>query len=220
METFVTQALTLLPIAARWGIFVLAVSTYTAHHTGWHFPAVSYRRLASILAAFYGGYAALLTIGQYALWSGDWWGRHFLNTPLDVTLPIPLVHAFPGFFGGALGYFLFYSWGRFWLGAVLAVGVALLFWWFLRVLKRHNERFFEESETELGFLAALIAGWPQVLIFLAVTFLAVVLISIARMLFFKKSLTTLGLPFLIGACAALAFGGALAALLGVGVLMA
>ncbi|MFH1161962.1 MAG: hypothetical protein V1696_01670 [Candidatus Jorgensenbacteria bacterium] len=218
METFVAQALTLLPAVARWGIFILAVSTYAAIHTSLRFPTVSYRRLAAILAAFYGGYAALLTVGQYVVWSGDWWGQHFLNTPLGVTLPIPLVHAFPGLFGSALGYFLFYSWGRFWLGAVLAVGVALIFWWFLGVLKRHNERFFEEGETELGFLAALISGWPHLFTFLIVTFLAVVLISIVRMLFFKESLTTLGLPFLVGAGIALLFGKALSVIVGVDVL--
>ncbi|MFH1193140.1 MAG: hypothetical protein V1656_02370 [Candidatus Jorgensenbacteria bacterium] len=220
MESFLGAALGALPAIFFWIVVALAAAHYLAAHLRVPIllPRVPYRALAKCTAIFYPAYATLLTFGQYFVWSSDWWGKQFLNTSLAPSLPIPLIQLFPNFFGSRLGYFLFYSWGRFWLHALLAVGVAALFWWFLRMLKRRNERFFEEGETELGFLCALAAGWPGILPFLVLAFLLVLAVSIARRAIFGEAFTTLGLPFLIAAVAALAFGGALASFFGVSAL--
>ncbi len=230
MESFLGTALGMLPTVFFWIIFALAATHYLAAHpprlgfgkagarVSARLPRVPYRTLAKWAAFFYPAYAALLTLGQYLVWRGDWWGKQFLNTSLAPSLPIPLIQLFPDFFGGRLGYLIFYSWGRFWLHALLAVGVAALFWGFLRLLKRRRERFFEEGETELGFACALAAGWPGVFPFLMLAFFLVVVFSVVRRVIFREAFTTLGLPFLVAAAAVLACSGALAALFGVSVL--
>lgn len=219
METFGTF-LSIVPAVAFGAAFLLALATFSSRYLPRMVPRVPYLVLVKCTAAFYVAYAALLTLGQYLLWRGDQLGGHFLNTPLDPSLPIPLVKLFPGVFQSGIGYFLIYSWGRFWLHVICSVGTALCVWWFLRALRRRNERFFEKGETELGFLLALIVGWPNALVFLFITFLCVVLLSAVRLAFFKEQLTTFGLPFIIAAAVTLLFGNALAALIGVSVLKA
>lgn len=209
-----------LPTIFFWVVIALAAAHYLATHLRIPvpLPRIPYRILAKCAAFFYPAYAALLTLGQYLVWRNDWWGNQFLNTSLAPSLPIPLVQLFPNFFGSRLGYFLFYSWGRFWFHALLAVGVAAFFWWFLRMLKRRNARFFEEGETELGFVCALVAGWPGIFPFIILAFFLVVVFSVARRIIFGETFTTLGLPFLIAAAAALACGSILSAFFQVSVL--
>jgi hypothetical protein len=212
------RALSLLPSVVLGALLALAFISYLSPRVRFKLPKFSFRALAWCAAGFYAAYAFLLTVGQYLVWRGDPLGGRLLHSSLAPSLPIPLVKLFPGLFGSRFGYFLFYSWGRFWLHALLAVGAAALFWWFLRLLRRRNERFFEEGETELGFLAALVAGWPGVLPFLVLAFFLVIVLSLVRRAAFGEAFTTLGWPFLAAAAIALTFGRALAAFLGVSVL--
>ena len=96
------------------------------------------------------------------------------------------------------GYFIFYSFWHYWLSAILVIVVAFLFWLILKALQKYQSRFFEDGEVELGVLAALIVGWPGFVVFIPLLFLAVVLVSIFRMVFFKEAYTTLGAPMLFG----------------------
>jgi hypothetical protein len=118
-----------------------------------------------------------------------------------------------------LKYFIGYSWMHFWFNFVLSVGVALVFYLFLKFLKKRNERFFEEGETEIGFLCALIAGWPNIVIFLPLVFILVVLESIFSNFFLKESFTTLGFAVILAAIIAFIWGGKIIAVLGLGVLI-
>ncbi|MEK7542904.1 MAG: hypothetical protein AAB503_01180 [Patescibacteria group bacterium] len=149
------------------------------------------------------GYAVLLTIGQYYIWSKEVFLRLLLNTPLSESLPIPLVQKFPEIFNSKIGYFLFYSWGHFWLNFILTIGIAWLFYRFLLVLQRWNSRFFDEGEVKLGFVCALVAGWPGVLVFIALTFAIVILLAMARAIVLHEGYTTLGVPLLLAAAIAL-----------------
>lgn len=160
--------------------------------------------VASLL--FYIGYPALLTIRQYYSWFANPLSKLLLNSPLSENVPIPQFIIDSAIFQSHFGYFIFYSYGRFWMNSIFAVGVAMLFYLFLKFLRKHKERFFEEGEAEMGLLTALIVGWPRFIIFVPIIFLSVILISLFRMIVLKESYTTLGYPFLLAALSALAFG--------------
>lgn len=160
------------------------------------------KRLVKITIGFYVVYAAFLTWGQYYVWSQNSLGKIFLVSDRF------------GVLDGSSGYFLFYSYLRFWLGPAIAILAGFIFYLFLKSLKRYRERFFEEGETELGFLSALLAGWPQFAVFLPLVFLGVVLISAFRLIVFKERFTTLGWPLLISLLPVLVWGGALIEMLG------
>lgn len=59
---------------------------------------------------------------------------------------------------------------------------------------------------ELGFLTALIVGWPNFVIFVPMVFISVIIVSIFRRLFYGETYTTLGIPFLLAALTALLAG--------------
>ena len=157
----------------------------------------SYKSLVVVLVGFRLLYAAFLTVAQYYAWSQDTLSRLLLNSPR---------------------YFLFYAYGRFWLNALIAIGVALAFYLFLRFLKKYRERFFKEGETELGFLAALLVGWPNFVIFVTLVFVSVVLLAVFRRLVLRKMYTTLGWPFILAALLTLIWGSKLILILHLGVL--
>lgn len=182
------------------------------------FLKLSYKTLIWIGILFHFVYAALLSLGQYVIWSASPFTKSFLETPLSDALPIFFLQKFSFLFETKLGYFFFYSWGHFWLVAVLSVLFAWAFFLFLRALKKHKERFFEEGETELGFLCALIVGWPHVILFIPFIFISVIFASIGRMLFLNEKFTTLGIPFLLAALLTFLFWNTLDPIFGLWVL--
>lgn len=157
----------------------------------------NYKLLVIILAAARILYAAFLTAAQYYAWLHGALTKLLLDSPR---------------------YFWFYAYGRFWLNAFIAIGVAFAFYLFLKFLKKYQERFFEEGETELGFLAALIVGWPNFVILVPLVFVSVVLISIFRGIFLKEAYTTLGWPFLLATLLTLIWGSWLIPIFRLGVL--
>jgi hypothetical protein len=213
---------TWLPILFFWAVLCYAALRYAMRSKPdvlrKFFSGFTFLRLAVLAAAFRIGYAIFLTFGQYYIWTQNSFTRTFLHASVSPSLPIWLTRTFPWVFDTSAGYFIFYSWGRFWMNAVLGLCAALLWWWFLRALRRRNERFFEEGEVELGFLSALIVGWPNIVLFVPLSFLAVVLVSVFRMAVLKRTLTTLGWSFLLAALATLAFGSALLDMVGFTVL--
>lgn len=213
-EFLLGSFLAFLPPVFFFFLFLIAFTFYRKER----YSATAYRPLviAAVLFRFF--YALILTGSQYLIWAGDPFTKSFLNSPLSQSLPITIIQRMPWLFGGRLGYFLFYSWGRFWLNAILSVGLSLLFWFFLKLLKKHRERFFREGETELGFLCALMAGWPYLVIFVPLTFVFVVLTSIFRRLILKEMYTTLGYSFLFAIFVTLLLGGKLLQIWNLGVL--
>lgn len=150
-----------------------------------YFSSLSYKFLIWSVIGFKFFYASIETFGQYYIWSDN----KFTKLLLD-----------------QIGYFIFYSWGRFWLEIVVSLVAALAFYLFLVFLKKYKERFFEEGEVELGFILALTVGWSNFIVFLPLVFLSVILVSIFRKIVFKETYTTLGAPLLLAALLVLLFG--------------
>ncbi|MCL4404109.1 hypothetical protein M1432_02090 [Patescibacteria group bacterium] len=162
------------------------------------------RGLVVALLVFKFAYALLLSVGQYFVWKSEPLAHLLLNESLE-KLPAAVTGGV-GAFDGHLGYFLYYAWSRFWLDAVWSVIIAILFWGILKLLQRYRERFFHAGETTIGFLAALIVGWPNIIIFVPLVFLSVVLVSVYRLVFLKETYTTLGWPLILAAVLAFVVG--------------
>jgi hypothetical protein len=168
------------------GAMLLAAVFYFISLKNAGVPKPHFKILAWCIVGFQFFYALVLTLGQYYIWNGDKFGK--------------LLLAQPG------GYFLFYSWERFWLNPVLSVIIALVFWLFLNALRRKEGRFFRSGETELGLVLMLAVGWPNSVIFIPLAFLSVVFVSLFRMIFLKEPYTTVGWPFILVAALTLFFG--------------
>ena len=200
-----------LPVVVLW---VIAGATAAIHfftrrdaHAGGFDLVRTYSRILWGTAIFRVLYAILLTIAQYIAWSHNALAKIFLNSPLMMPDNISVLPSwFIWLFKSTKGYFLFYAFGRFWLGAFLAIGVAFLWFLFLKALKRHRERFFDTGEVALGFLGALVVGWPMVVVFIPLIFFAVVIMSILRRLVWGYRYTTLGTPFVLAMLATLLVG--------------
>lgn len=194
MANWLNIVLTWLPAVFFGTVFLLAVFLYVKRQNKKFVVGCKSLVVSSIIFRFF--YAFLLTVGQYYIWSRN-------------NFTKPLVNS---------SYFLFYSYGRFWLNSLISIGAAFLFYLFLNALKKYKERFFEEGEIKLGFLAALIAGWPNFIVFVPLVFIFVALISVFKGLFLKEVYTTLGWPFILAILAILVFGGKLAVIFKLGVL--
>ncbi len=156
------------------------------------------------------GYAIFLTTTQYLVWSGQRIGSILIDLPL----------AKPGgtnFLDYQFSYFTFYAFDRFWLNLIFTLLLTCLFVLFLRLLTHYRARFFNVGEIELGGLLVLLSGWPNGLIFIALSLITVIFLSLYRLIRQKGTLTTLGLPFLVSAGIVLIWGGFLASSFGLGV---
>lgn len=142
-------------------------------------------------------YALVSTLTQYFTWIKNPFASQFINSSVNAEYAGWISKISLWIFGGKLGYFIFYAWMKFWAPVILIIILAFVWWLILRFLKKYKERFFEEGEVELGFLCALIVGWPLFVVFVPLVFVFVVLVSLVRMIFFKEIYTTLGIPFLL-----------------------
>lgn len=204
IDSFLDPALVWLPQAFFGLVIILAVIFYYRTTRSPENPRPYFKRLAWWTIGFKFFYAAALTAGQYFLWSEDQFSRLFLNAPLKSTA-LSMAGNIPLFSNSKLGYFLFYSWGHFWLNALVSVALAFALWSFLKALQKKESRFFYPGETELGFVLTLAVGWPNFVVFLPLTFIMVILVSLFRMIFMKEPYTTLGWPFILAAVIAFAF---------------
>lgn len=188
------------PIIFLWAVFAVLFFLYVSQNflerkkgpVPAVFPKV-YKLLPMILISFYVFYASIKTFAQYYVWSHNSLSKLFLPPYQD------------------LSYFLFYSFGRFWLNALLAIASAFLFYLFLKRLDRYRGGLFKEGEKEFGFSLALVSGWPGFVVFVPLVFIATIALSIARSLAFKLKTTTLGSALLISAAIILIWGSELIA---------
>lgn len=188
--------LTWLPIVFSILVLVLAGYFYFGRHKFQNLYKYFLYLIGAVIL-FRLGYAALLALGQYYLWSASEFTKLLTTTPLGRDVPVPFFLQFLS--STPLGYFIFYSYGRFWISLILTLFVAFLFFGFLKLLRRYQERFFREGEVELGLLTALIVGWPNFVIFIPLVFLSVVVVSLFRLIFLKEPYTTLGVPLVLSA---------------------
>lgn len=210
-----------LPSFFFWIVLILAGLRYARYpHLAllpkWLSP--SFRRLAWATIGFRIGYAAALTAGQYLVWTQSEFTRSFLSSSISSSLLTPVFARFFGLFSSNVSYFFVYAAGRWWLNVIFSLAIAFAFYGFLRLLERHNPRFFEAEEVHLGLLAALLAGWPGVVILLPLLFGSVVLVSLYRIIALREPYTTLGAPLLLAAAAALLGGQSFLRAIGLGVL--
>jgi hypothetical protein len=149
---------------------------------------ITEKRLLIFLAVYRLSFAALESIVNYYAWTKNPFTSLFLPPHRSI------------------GYVLIYSWVHYFLNAVISVLMAYLFFLFLRGLKQYQERFFEKGEVEIGFIVALVVGWPNFVVFLPLVFVSVILIAIYRRIFRGEAYTTLGVPFLLAGFIALLAG--------------
>ncbi|MCX6788270.1 MAG: hypothetical protein NTZ36_00085 [Candidatus Jorgensenbacteria bacterium] len=210
-----------IPTTFFWILLIIStVAYFVREKSNWsRFKQIfSFKRLAFSIVGFRLLYSVLLTFLQYKTWAGGGLGTFFLKQSLDKSIPIWIVHNFSWIFNSKHGYFIFYSIQHFWVSATLSIFVAWLFYRFLMILKRYKERFFDEGEVELGFLCALVVGWPAFIIFVPMAFLFVVIVSIFRLAAFKEAYTTLGWPFILSAFMTLIFASTILNITGLSVL--
>ena len=123
-------------------ILFLAAAKYFNWFNG--FFKFSYKFLIWLTIGFKLVYAGLATISQYYVWSNNAFTKLLLNQNIVDFNAIKNIfgRATVWIFDNRLGYFLFYSWGRFWMVVVVSLIAALAFYLFLIFLKKHKERFF------------------------------------------------------------------------------
>jgi len=151
-------------------------------------------------------WAAFLSYGQYHVWTRSEMGKALLSFPLPKEASAPVYETlFPFLFTWQKGYYAHYIFGRFWIEALLSAFAAVVFYGLLLFLKKYRERFFREGEVLLGFLCALIVGWPMTVVFIGVSCAFAVIFSVARYVFKRETYTALGMPFVFATAACLLF---------------
>ena len=157
----------------------------------------------------------ILIYWQRSIWQENALGRRLLTEPLSD--PNPFYQLSPAIFGREGGYFVAFALSRFLLAVVVSLAVSFVFYVILKVLEKKNSRFFMPGETRLGFLCALISGWPGFVFFLPAVFVSVVVVSSVRMML-GHQFTTLGYPMLLASAIALGASSVLQNYLGLWVL--
>lgn len=172
-----------------------------------------YKVLIIISIIFQIFYALYEGASLYYLWIKSDVGQLLVNMPIDVnSMRGILSDHLLQLFNRPHGYFIFYT-SRFWGAALASIIMAGVFYLILKLLKKYKERFFDEGEAELGFLAAVALGWPKFFVFAPLVFLAVILVSVARLIFYKETYTTIGAPIFLAGVIAFVFGNQLLAYL-------
>jgi len=140
-------------------------------------------------------YSKILTVAQYFIWKSSNFSRFFLEQGLvDKNSIFSLLLRKKG------GYFIYYSFTRFWLNFFVSLLLAFLFYLFLKFLRKINSRFLSKSDLLLAYLTAFSSGWPGFILFLILfLFIFLILGIFNNFLRKEKVYTTLDLPFWIAA---------------------
>lgn len=165
-------------------------------------------------------YASIKTLDQYYVWSSHEFTKILLNQSLDQSVPM-FGWLRSIIFSNKFGYFLFYSWGRFWLSVAVIFICALVFWWFLKLIEKYYVNLAKE-ELLLGPLIVLAVGWPRFVIFLPSLLVFAVIVSIYRQLRFRgtdKIYVDLVWPMILAGLFTLILGNWLIKIIGLDVLV-
>lgn len=175
MNFFFNQFLTYIPGIFYGAVFIIALLLFFLKNKFIvKFSLASkFFVLAILTIGFRLLYAVLLTASQYYIWSR----QEFTKFLLPPTQPIK--------------YFVQYSFTHFWIGTLISIGAAIIFYLFLRLLWKYQQRFFEKDEIVFGFLMTLIIGWPNFVVFAPLAFVLTILISLIRTLILGNVYTDL-----------------------------
>lgn len=161
--------------------------------------------------------AAFFTWSQWYVWHLS--RPEFLSLPLSSNLK--LFGAFKIFdFLKSIkgGYFIFYSFGHFWLELLLALLVAAGWWFLLKLVAKYKEVTVTSDELLLAWITAVIAGWPGIVLYVPIVFMLMAL----GMLYFRlrkiDKLVAMGWPVIMSSTIVLVAGTFLVELLGLAVL--
>ncbi|MDD4901635.1 MAG: hypothetical protein PHE24_00700 [Patescibacteria group bacterium] len=191
-----SQILNYFPIFAVAAVFLWVIA---AHWKKWNLWI-----LVWVMIGFHLGLALIKSILQYWAWDQSQLTRLLLNLPVDKTVPGWLARL-PIFADFSHGYFWYYIWNNFWKEALFSLIAAFIIYGIFRLLQRYKPRFFQSQDSELGLLMALLVGWPQIILFLPITFLVAMVFSLAKSIFRQETYCPLAWPFLISTALMLVF---------------
>lgn len=133
-------------------------------------------------------YAAVLSIAQYYVWSREGLTKLLLPPHQPIS------------------YFFGYAFVHFWMEQLLAIAGALVFYIILSLARKYKERWLSREEIALGFLIALLVGWPNVVIFIPLVFLLSALASAVHLIVLKNRYSTLSSSFILAGLFAFIWG--------------
>lgn len=162
---------------------------------------ISYRWLVVIAIGIHLLYGAVATFGQYRAWAtANDVTRALFSAPLSAEVPLPAYIEWSRFlFEYPHGYFVFYSFGHFFLSTIALLIIVGLFLLFLVVRSRTHPINFREGDISMIILAMLISGWPGVIVLLPIGLVTAVLLSIIARVVYGVERTPLPPAFLIAA---------------------
>ncbi len=134
-------------------------------------------------------YAVLMTFLQYRLWGQNEISQ-FLLPPHQ-----------------PLRYFLYYSWGRFWLNPVLSIASAGVFYGFLLVVKKYRQILFGARDARVALLATSALPWPGIVIFIPLAFCILAIMTFINSLRAPGSRTAFVPALIVAALIAFFFSG-------------
>ncbi len=107
---------------------------------------------------------AFFTWSQWYVWHVS--NPDFLLAPLSPNLKLlGWLDIFSFLKDVSGGYFIFYSFGRFWFGVLIALAAATLWWLVLKLLAKRRPEAMRPEELSLAWITAAIAGWPGFILY-------------------------------------------------------
>jgi hypothetical protein len=192
-----------LPFLAVVIIFILAIFFYRKKRNFW--------LLIWLMVGVDLVLALLKSIMQYFVWEQDGLTHILNNLPLK-KLSISWFNDLPIFTGYGHGYFLYYAWNHFLIQPILSIVAAFVVYFICVFFRKRKSNLFLNYEAELVLLFLLLIGWPQVVIFLPLTVLVGVFVSIFNYYYKHQAACFLFLPLVISAVLMFVFSSQLAAL--------
>lgn len=159
---------------------------------------------------------AFFTGAQWYVWHVS--RPEFLALPLAADLKLlGWLDIFSFLKGVSGGYFIFYSFGRFWLGALIALAAATLWWLVLRLLAKRRPEVMRPEELSLAWITAAIAGWPGFILYVPMSLAFAVVGTLYLMARKMDSRLPIGWPMIIASVLVAVAGTFLIGLLGLSV---
>jgi hypothetical protein len=124
-------------------------------------------------------------------------GAHLAQLGLEPGVASTVLAGWIPVFSQSGGYFLYYASIRFFLPVLLTIAASAAWYSFLKSLKTYRSRLFEEGEVELGWLCALLVGWPRLVVFIPTVLLIFIITAVTRRIVLKKEFTTIALSLFL-----------------------